>query len=94
MVKISKEEVLKIAEISHIKLAAGEAESLALELQDVLSYAERVAQLTDDIKDTVAPLFNITRSDQIKKPDIIDIQGHGPDTMSGYFVVPLILDQQ
>lgn len=94
MIKISKEEVLKIAAISQISVSDAEADSLAGELEAVLSYAERVAQLTGDAPDALPVSFNVYRPDEVKKADNIIIEGQGVDAATGYFVVPLILDQQ
>ena len=45
MVKLSREEVYKIAEISKLELQESEIDHLVKQLEDVLSYAKRVTEI-------------------------------------------------
>jgi aspartyl-tRNA(Asn)/glutamyl-tRNA(Gln) amidotransferase subunit C len=92
MAIISKEEVLKIAQISNITVHEHEIESLTKELEDVLAYAVRVTQVTGDVPDSLG-LMNINREDVAITTDTQKILALAPDRVEDYFVVPIILDQ-
>lgn len=88
---ISKEEILKLAEISKIILTEDEIESLLSELSQVLLYAERVTEYPGDAPATVINKHNITRVDH-------PVKGLGTNLLpkdssdEDCFVVPLILE--
>jgi len=92
MAIISKEEVLKIAQISNITVHENEIEPLTKELEDVLAYAVRVTQVAGDVADSVG-LMNINREDVAITIDVQKILALAPDRVEDYFVVPIILDQ-
>lgn len=94
MANISKEEVLKIAAISNIKLVEEEIEPLQKELQSVLNYAERVTTIKGDVQDTQLVPVNVVRKD-VAAPTDATIFLHGaPEAINNYFIVPLIIDQE
>ena len=49
MTKITKEEILKIARMSHLEIQEHEIEPLRAQLESVLSYAERVQEVSDAV---------------------------------------------
>lgn len=51
MIKITREEVLKIARISRLNIHEEEVEPLMKQLDDVLSYAQRVKEVAADIQE-------------------------------------------
>ena len=68
--KISREEVLKIANISKIALKEEEIDSLTQQLQEVLSYAECVKKVADELIDQPSNKnVNFFREDVIVKSD-------------------------
>ena len=94
MTKISKEEVLKIASISNIFLSEAEVDDVQRELEAVLSYAERVMMVQQDVQDTMLVPMNVFREDVAQSTDSKRILAGAPEVTGDYFVVPLILDQQ
>jgi len=91
MTKISKEEVLKIAEISHISLREDEIKPMIKHLQDVLSYAERVQEIAADIEEPLNKNVNVFREDVIVQVQPETILAQAPEREDDYFVVPAIL---
>lgn len=96
MIKLSREEVYKIAEISKLELQEQEIDHLVKQLEDVLSYAKRVTEIatsaninTDEL--LVRPV-NVTRSDEIIPTDSADILAQAPQALENYFVVPTVID--
>ncbi len=96
MIKLSREEVYKIAEISKLELQEFEIDHLIKQLEDVLSYAKRVTEIaaganivTDEL---LARPVNITRPDEIIRTNSADILAQAPQELENYFVVPTVID--
>ena len=93
--KITKEEALKIAYISRISLKDNEIDPLIEQLEAVLSYAERVTQVADELDDQPSNRnVNFFREDVIVKCDPKPILERAPEREEDYFVVPKILDKK
>jgi aspartyl-tRNA(Asn)/glutamyl-tRNA(Gln) amidotransferase subunit C len=93
--KITKEEVLKIARISRIAVKDSEIEPLIKQLDAVLSYAERVTQVAAELDDQPSNRnVNFLREDVVVKCDPEPIRERAPEREDNYFVVPKILDNK
>lgn len=99
MVQISKDDVLKVARLSHIDIHDDEIEKVAAQLQSILSYAARVQEITQDSFSGCsyqAPadvgLHNVIRPDVVKKTDPEPILQSAPEREGNYFVVPVIIE--
>lgn len=69
MAKITKDQILRLAGLSRLKLTEAEVESLRTELSEILDYVEQLNSVdTADLKPTyqVTGLTNITRPDEVK----------------------------
>lgn len=93
MIKISKEELLKIAQISQLKLYDHEIESLIQQLQGVLTYAERVQQVVSEVEYPANKQVNVMREDVVISSDNEVLLEDAPEHEEGYFVVPKIIDK-
>ena len=91
MTKISKEEVLKIAEISHICLRDDEIGPMIKHLEGVLSYAERVQEIAADIEEPSDKNVNVFREDVVVRVAPETILCQAPEREDDYFIVPAIL---
>ncbi|MBT3456348.1 Asp-tRNA(Asn)/Glu-tRNA(Gln) amidotransferase subunit GatC [bacterium] len=94
MEKITKEEVLKIAELSRIEISDDEIEPIVKQLQDVLSYAQRVKEVAIDVREPLRKNVNIMREDVVIKTDSETILRQAPDREDNFFVVPIILNNK
>ncbi len=92
MTKISRQEVLKIAQISAISLQEDEIEPLIQRLEEVLSYAARVKEIAAVIEVPSNKNVNIFREDHVVAQDPESILSRAPERAGNYFVVPIILD--
>jgi aspartyl-tRNA(Asn)/glutamyl-tRNA(Gln) amidotransferase subunit C len=93
--KISKEEVIKIAQISRIAIRPEEVESLTQQLQDVLSYAQLVKDVANQLLDQPSNRnINFLRDDVVVKTDSEIVLSRCPEREENYFVVPKILDNK
>lgn len=92
MIKISKEEALKIAEISRISLHENEIESTIAHLQSVLSYAERVQEIAADIEEPSIKNVNVFREDVVVAINPETILCQAPEREENFFIVPAIIE--
>jgi len=90
--KISKEDILKIARISHIKINDSEIDALTNRLEQVLSYAARVQEIGADFQVQSSKNINVFRDDVQVPFDSHLIMNRAPECQENYFVVPAILD--
>ena len=92
--KITKEEVRKIAHIARIAVKEDELDQLAHQLGEILSYAQRVTDLAADVVDTPleARQVNTVRKDVVNSSPIDAVMAVAPEIEEGYYVVPKILE--
>ncbi|HBR70884.1 TPA: Asp-tRNA(Asn)/Glu-tRNA(Gln) amidotransferase GatCAB subunit C [Candidatus Dependentiae bacterium] len=90
--KITRDELLRIADISKLEIRECEIEPLVSQLQAVLSYAERVNQVAEDIATNSSDKnINIMREDSACYCVSTPILAQAPEREEDYFVVPKIL---
>lgn len=96
MIKISKEEVLKIAEMARISIHENEIEQIKSNLEVVLSYAERVQEVAVgvDIQEPTNKSINVFREDIAAKTNPEPILGQAVCREENYFVVPVIIENK
>lgn len=94
MTKISKEEILKLAAISNIEIMPNEIEPLAKQLENVLSYAVRVADLAADVQEPSTKNINIFREDFVASTNPELVRAQAPAREHDFFVVPAVLDNE
>jgi aspartyl-tRNA(Asn)/glutamyl-tRNA(Gln) amidotransferase subunit C len=95
-VKLSRAQVMDIAELAKLELTEQEIDHFAEQLSAVLDYASRLEQLnTDDIPPTasVLPLQNIMRDD-VACPSLPreQVVANAPAAVDGQFRVDAVLD--
>lgn len=94
--KLSREEVMQIAELAKLSLTEGEIAAYAEQLSAILEYASRLEQLdTADIPPTanVLPLQNVMREDTVR-PSLPREQAlaNAADAIEGQFRVDAVLE--
>ncbi|MEP7285346.1 MAG: Asp-tRNA(Asn)/Glu-tRNA(Gln) amidotransferase subunit GatC [Chloroflexota bacterium] len=94
--KLSREQVIEIADLAKLDLTEQEIEQYADQLSAVLDYASRLDQLdTDNIPpmSTVVPLENVMREDVIR-PSLSreQVLANAPAAIEGQFRVDAVLD--
>lgn len=92
MAKITREEVLKIAQMSKIKIWDHEIDQVIKDLESVLTYAERVSEIAQNVESVCSKNINVTREDLVSETDSKPILAQAPIKEDNYFVVPKILD--
>jgi aspartyl/glutamyl-tRNA(Asn/Gln) amidotransferase C subunit len=94
MTLITREEVLKIARMSHIHVREDEIEPLVKQLEQVLTYARRVVTINFDESESLDrhKQVNVMRADIAVSQDVQPILAQAPEREGDFFVVQAILD--
>lgn len=95
MAKITKQELLKIARISHLDIHDEEIDMVLAQLESVLSYAERVkemAVMAADEEISSNKMINVFREDLVVSFDAQAVLALAPEQEEDFFVVPKVLD--
>ena len=90
--KITKEEILKIANMSNLDLREDEIPSLVKEVDDVLTYAVRVREIAADVEEPSTKNINTFREDIVIKTDPEFVLSRAPEREENFFVVPAVLE--
>jgi aspartyl-tRNA(Asn)/glutamyl-tRNA(Gln) amidotransferase subunit C len=92
MTKITREEILKIAHMSQLDIHTDEVESFISQIEQVLSYAERVKEVAATVQQPTNKNVNVFREDIAIPTDNESILAQAPEREGNYFVVPMILE--
>ena len=94
--KIDKDQVENIAKLSRIRLTELEREMFVHQLNNILSYIEKLNKLDTE---NVAPMAytsdisNVFREDKLKPSiPLQDVLINAPATKSGFFKVPKVIE--
>lgn len=101
--KITREEVLRVAELAHLDLTEAEIDMFSRQLDSILSYVEKLNELDTS---SVEPMAQVTplasgdaagtplREDVLKPCDVIgDVLAGAPDAAPPYFRVPRVIER-
>lgn len=103
--KITREEVLRVAELAHLDLSEAEIEMFSRQLDSILSYVEKLNELDTS---NVEPMAQVTpsasgqaeaagtplREDKLQPCDVIgDVLAGAPDPSPPYFRVPRVIER-
>jgi aspartyl-tRNA(Asn)/glutamyl-tRNA(Gln) amidotransferase subunit C len=103
-VKISREDVLRVAELAHLGLSPEEVEKFQAQLDGILTYIDKLNQL--DVSQ-VEPMAQVLfapeagaerhpelREDVLRPCDVsVPILAEAPDAESPFFRVPKVIDR-
>jgi aspartyl/glutamyl-tRNA(Asn/Gln) amidotransferase C subunit len=90
--EITKEEVEKIARLSHIELSPEEIISTMKHIGAVLQYAARVQDIAKDVDVPSLKNSNVERDDIIIPTPAGPILAQAPEREGDFFVVPVIIE--
>jgi aspartyl-tRNA(Asn)/glutamyl-tRNA(Gln) amidotransferase subunit C len=99
--KISREDVLRVAELSNLELSEGELETYRAQIDEILEYIGKLNELDTT---NVEPMAQVLTSDQdadaTLREDIVvvcavaeDVLKHAPDPEPPYFRVPKVIER-
>lgn len=94
--KVSKEELLHIVKLAHLKLEDDKIDNYLLNLQEILNFANVVNSApTEGLKETIAAqeTSNVFRKDEIKEFGDRDILlQNAPEQEDGMFRIPKVIN--
>jgi aspartyl-tRNA(Asn)/glutamyl-tRNA(Gln) amidotransferase subunit C len=96
---ITKDDVLKIAELARLELTPDETLSFALQLDSILGYIDKLNELDTSEAESMSPSTRLGGdSESARRDDIVtDSLGqevavaNAPDAEAGYFKVPKVI---
>jgi aspartyl-tRNA(Asn)/glutamyl-tRNA(Gln) amidotransferase subunit C len=99
--KISREDVLRVAELAYLDLSEAEVETYRKQLDDILEYAGKLNELDTASVEPMAQVLTDNRTaDATLREDLVvpcavadDILGQAPDPEPPYFRVPKIIER-
>jgi aspartyl-tRNA(Asn)/glutamyl-tRNA(Gln) amidotransferase subunit C len=93
--KITKELVLHIAELAHLKLKEDEIEKFQRDLNQILEYVDKLNELDTENVEPLShplPLINVMRDDKLKETVERDkALKNAPDATEEFFKVPKVI---
>lgn len=92
MIKISYEEIKKLARMSNISIHDDELEKIKHQLEQVIGYAARVQAAAPQKEYERVKNSNVFREDIAVRQDPALVLDQAPEEKGNYFVVPLILE--
>jgi aspartyl-tRNA(Asn)/glutamyl-tRNA(Gln) amidotransferase subunit C len=98
--KISKEDVLKVATLANLELTNAEVEMYRSQLDDILTYIDKLNEIEtsgiEPMTQVVSPLTegDTLRDDVIVRSDVAnDVLRGAPDPAPPYFRVPRVIEK-
>lgn len=99
--KISREDVLHVAELAHLELADAEVEKLREQLDGILSYIDKLKELDVSGVEPMAQILEADaepeatlRDDVVRGCDVSKaILEQAPDAKAPYFRVPKVIER-
>jgi len=93
--EVSKEEIIHIAKLAHLKLNDAEIDNYIANLQDILNFANVVNTApVDGLKETIGTnnQFNVFRKDEIIEfNDRESLLQNAPEQEEGMFKIPKVI---
>ena len=94
--QVSREEILRIAQLANLKIDDEEIEKYILNLQDILNYANIVNKVdVSGLNETIGANdnYNVFRKDEIKEFKNRDVLlQNAPEQERGMFKIPKVLN--
>ncbi|MBZ5529132.1 MAG: Asp-tRNA(Asn)/Glu-tRNA(Gln) amidotransferase subunit GatC [Acidobacteriia bacterium] len=99
--KISREEVLRVAELAYLELSEAEIETYRAQMDDILEYVGKLNELDTT---TVEPMTQVLSSDQaadatVREDTVVvsdvaaTVLKYAPDPEAPYFRVPRVIEK-
>jgi aspartyl-tRNA(Asn)/glutamyl-tRNA(Gln) amidotransferase subunit C len=100
--KITREDVLRVAELAHLELSPEEVETYCNQLDEILTYIDKLKELdVENVEPMAQVLFARAedshpelREDKLRPCDVADpILSQAPDAQKPWFRVPRVIDR-
>lgn len=94
--KITKEEVEKVAHLARLNLTEEEKEKMILDMAAIIEFADKISELDiGDVPPTdhIIPINNVFREDKVHPSmDRDELLRNAPSSENGYFSVPKVVE--
>jgi aspartyl-tRNA(Asn)/glutamyl-tRNA(Gln) amidotransferase subunit C len=99
--KISREDVMRVAELSYLELSETELETYRTQIDEILEYASKLDELeTSNVEPMAQVLTDTQTADATLREDLVvpsavaeDILKQAPDPETPYFRVPKVIER-
>ena len=99
--KISREDVLRVAELAYLDLNESELETYRAQIDEILEYIRKLNELDTAKVEPMAQVFADDQSaDATLREDLVvpcavaeDVMQHAPDPEAPYFRVPKVIER-
>lgn len=99
--KITREEVLHVADLAHLELTEAEVEKFRKQLDSILSYIDKLKGLDVSAVEPMAQVLeahaapgSTLRDDAVRSCDVADaILAQAPEAKAPYFRVPKVMER-
>ena len=99
--KISREDVLQVAELAYLELSEAEIEKYRAQIDEILEYIGKLNELdTTNVEPMAQVLASDQQADATLREDLIvpcavaeDVLKHAPDPEPPYFRVPKVIER-
>jgi aspartyl-tRNA(Asn)/glutamyl-tRNA(Gln) amidotransferase subunit C len=98
--KISKEDVLKVAALANLELTDAEVDSYRGHLDDILTYIEKLNEVDTSGVEPLAQVVAATEDDSALREDLVvradvitEVLQGAPDPEAPYFRVPRVIEK-
>jgi aspartyl-tRNA(Asn)/glutamyl-tRNA(Gln) amidotransferase subunit C len=98
--KISREDVLKVAALANLELTEAEVETYRGQLDDILTYIDKLNEIDTSLVEPMAQIVaglpddSALREDVVVRADIItEVLSGAPDPDPPYFRVPRVIER-
>jgi aspartyl-tRNA(Asn)/glutamyl-tRNA(Gln) amidotransferase subunit C len=99
--KISRDDVLRVAELAYLDLSEAELETYRAQIDEILEYIGKLKELdTANVEPMAQVLTDDQAADATMREDIVvpcavaeDVLKHAPDAEPPYFLVPKVIER-
>jgi aspartyl-tRNA(Asn)/glutamyl-tRNA(Gln) amidotransferase subunit C len=99
--KISREDVLRVAQLAYLELSETELETYRAQIDEILEYIGKLNELdTADVEPMAQVLTDDQTADATLREDIVvpcnvaeEVMKHAPDAEPPYFLVPKVIER-
>jgi aspartyl-tRNA(Asn)/glutamyl-tRNA(Gln) amidotransferase subunit C len=100
-VKISREDVLRVADLAYLDLGEAELETYRAQIDEILEYIGKLNELeTSKVEPMAQVMADDQTADATLREDLVvpcavadDVLEHAPDTEPPYFLVPKVIER-
>ena len=93
--KISREEVAKVARLARLDLADDKLDLFAGQIDDILQYMDKLGEVDTS---SVEPMYSPVAHTTVMRPDVVnqehersEVLSNAPETDGAFFIVPRIV---